>query len=55
MFPPVWNKDVSSRGAPCLKVMETSERGNNQLIDSFTLINNGGDYSFKAVVILGAR
>jgi hypothetical protein len=36
-------------------VMETNDRGNGQPFDSFTLINKGGDYSFKDVVIMGAR
>lgn len=36
-------------------VMNATDRGNTQPFDSFTLINKGGDYSFKDVVILGAR
>ncbi|MFP6741602.1 MAG: hypothetical protein VCD33_08260 [Alphaproteobacteria bacterium] len=36
-------------------VLEASDRGNTQPFDGFTLINKGGDYSFKDVVILGAR
>lgn len=35
--------------------MEPRDRGNTQPFDAFTLINKGGDYSFKDVVILGAR
>lgn len=38
-----------------VRVMETSDRGNSQPSDGFTLINKGHDYSFKDVVILGAR
>ena len=36
-------------------VMNATDRGNTQPFDGFTLINKGGDYSFKDVVISGAR
>ena len=54
----IWRRDAGGFMDVLLDgvtVMETSDRGNSQPFDGCTLINKGCDYSFKDVVIMGAR